>query len=103
MTEEVFPADLSLFESSPLNVAYQEIKYVNYHTSSNLNTGGTLHFVIPSTARQYIDLKISRLCVQVKLLKDDDINLTSGDFFAPVNLTLHIVYSSKWTFKFSSK
>ena len=61
MTEEVFPAALSLFEANPLNVAYQNIQSVNYHTSSNLNTGGTLNCVIPPTARQYIDLKRSCL------------------------------------------
>ena len=49
MTEEVIPAALSLLESSLLNVAYQKIQYMNYHTSSNLNTGGTLNFVKPPT------------------------------------------------------
>ena len=33
MTEEVFPAALSLFEANPLNVAYQKIHSVNYHTT----------------------------------------------------------------------
>ena len=42
-----------------------------------------------TTARQYIDLTRSHLCVQAKLLKDDDTNPAKADFVAPVNLTLH--------------
>ena len=89
---EVFPSALSLFEATPLNAAYQKIQYVDYHTTSHLNVGDCLNFLIPGTARQYIDLKRSRLSVKVKIVKEDGSIPQKDEFVAPINLTLHSLF-----------
>ena len=91
--EEVFPAALSLFEPIPINVGYQKIQYVDYHTSSHLNNGSCLNFTIPATSSQYIDLKRSRLCVKAYIMKEDGTKPNNSDIIAPVNLVLHSLFT----------
>ena len=100
--EEVFPAALSLFEPIPINVGYQKIQYVDYHTSSHLNNGSCLNFTIPATSSQYIDLKRSRLCVKAYIMKEDGTKPNNSDIIAPVNLVLHS-YLRRRMFKFNNK
>ena len=51
-----------------------------------------MNFLIPGTARQYIDLKRSRLSVKVKIVKEDGSIPQKDEFVAPINLTLHSLF-----------
>ena len=49
-------------------------------------------FLIPGVARQYVDLKKSRLRVKVKIVKEDGTSTKNDEYVAPINLTLHSLF-----------
>ena len=83
-----FPTELSLFSQPPSDVTHQRIQFVDYNSTSQLNSGA-ITFNIPASANQYLDLKKSKLCLKVKIVKADGSPLTDADVVAPVNLFAH--------------
>jgi hypothetical protein len=89
-----FPDEVLLFERPSTVVAYDKIQYVEYRPTMQLSNGGSIDFVIPPTANQYINLKKTYLKVKVKLVKSDgsDIDLTKV-LVSCINLPLHTIFN----------
>lgn len=87
-----YPPELALFEAPIRDATIQKIQYVEYRPTSQLNSG-PLQFYIPSTANQYIDLRRSKLCLKVKIVKGDGSAPTAAEHVAPANLTMHSLFS----------
>ena len=66
---QIFPAELSLFETPPLSAAYTSEQFVNYRANTpNLNSGGSIDFVIPGMVSQFVSLARSRLHMRLKVV-----------------------------------
>lgn len=83
-----FPAELSLFSQAPSDVTHQRIQFVDYNSTSQLNSG-TITFNVPASANQYLDLKRTRLCLKVRIVRGDGSPLQGTDKVAPINLSAH--------------
>ena len=83
-----FPPELSLFSQPPTDVTHQRIQFVDYNSTSQLNSGA-ITFNIPASANQYLDLKRTKLCLKARIVKGDGSLLTDEDRVAPINLFAH--------------
>ncbi len=83
-----FPPELSLFSQPPPDVTHQRIQYIEYNSTSQLNSGA-ITFNIPASANQYIDLRRTRLCLKVKITKGNGSPLEKTEKVAPINLFAH--------------
>lgn len=86
------PAELAFFDAPEGHAPYQRVQYVDYRSSSVLNDGGPLQFVIPPTASQFIDLQRSRLHVKARVVLSTDEAITDDDNVAPNNNVLHSMF-----------
>jgi len=69
---QIFPAELSLFETPPLSAAYTSEQFVDYRANTpNLNSGGSINFVIPGMVSQFVSLARSRLHMRLKVVSAD--------------------------------
>ena len=91
--EHDLPTELSIFDEPSMSAPYQRVQYVEYRTASSLNDGGPLHFIIPPTANQFIDLRRTLLHVEARIMRPDDTVLKNTDVVLPVNLPLHSFFS----------
>ena len=87
------PNELCIFDEPSMSAPYQKVQYVEYRTASTLNDGGPLHFIIPPTANQFIDLRRTLLHVEARIMRPDDTVLKTTDVVLPVNLSLHSFFS----------
>ena len=55
--------------------------------------GTPLEFTIPGTGSQYVDLRKTVLKLKMKAFKENGLDLKMEDETAPVNLTLHSLFS----------
>ena len=79
-----FPEEVALFEKPCNNIAYDKIQYVDYRPTSLVSGGGSIDFVIPPTANQYINLKKTYLHVTAKIIRGDGTPVRA-DKVAPIN------------------
>ena len=105
---QIFPAELSLFEAPPLSAAYVSEQFVDYRASTpNLNSRGSIYFVIPPMVSQFVSLARSRLHVRFKIVQADGkridpdleelvapINYIAGTLFETVHLYMNQVHVS---------
>ncbi len=85
---QIFPPELSLFEVPPLSAAYSSEQFIDYRASTpDLNTGGSIDFVIPSTVSQFVSLARSRLHMKLRIVRADGsrIDPDIGELIAPIN------------------
>ena len=66
--------------------------YVEYRSTSLLNSGGSLEFSIPPSPGQLIDFKNTRLYVKVKIIKEDGTHIGIDDLVGPINIPLHSMF-----------
>ena len=91
--EKRIPSELNLFDQPSMDAPYQRVQYIDYRTASPLNDGGVLHFIVPPTANQFIDLRRTLLHVVAKITKADDKVTAAADTVVPINLPLHTLFS----------
>ena len=85
----MIPSELNLFRPPSYSAPYQKVQYVDYRSSSPLNDGGPIQFIIPPTANQFVDIRRTLLHVEAKIVKTDGSNAAIGEHVWPVNLPLH--------------
>lgn len=85
---QIFPAELSLFEAPPLSAAYIGEQFIDYRASTpDLNSGGSIDFVVPAMVSQFVSLARSRLHLRFRIVQKDGsrIDPDIGELCAPIN------------------
>lgn len=86
---EIIPNELNFFQAPPMSAAFLKEEFVDYRASTaNLNSGGSIDFLIPASLTQYISLSRTRLHVKLRLLKGDGSAIRPGEqdtIVAPIN------------------
>ena len=87
-----FPEEVLLFDRPNNEVVYDKIQYVDYR--STIQDGGTLDFVIPPTANQYINLKKTYLKLKLRIVKSDGSDIPeSGVLVSCINVPLNTIFN----------
>jgi hypothetical protein len=79
------PTDVSVVSSNDIIIT------PTYDTKEDTNP---LHFRVPASSMQYMDLSASRLYIKVKILNKDGTNLAAGDAVAPSNMFYYAMFKN---------
>jgi len=88
-----FPEEVLLFDRPSTEVCYDKIQYVDYRSATQLPNAGSLNFVIPPTANQYINLKKTYLKVKLRIVKSDGSAVPGNILVSCINLPLHSIFN----------
>lgn len=73
MGEQLYPPELSLFETPSLHSPIADETMVEYRPiNPNLNSGGSIDFVVPPSVAQFVSLAESRLHLKLSVVTGDD-------------------------------
>ena len=90
---ECMKPELDLFSDQPVQTSIEQGLDIEYHPFSALKQGGPIQFHIEGTGDEYLDLYNSYLYVEAKVVQADGTPLPEDVNVAPVNLTLHSLFS----------
>ena len=85
--------ELDLFAVPPTQTSIESGTWVEYILISALAHGLPIEFNIIGSGQDYVDLANTQLYVKVKVLRGNDQDIDGTDHVAPVNLTLHSLFS----------
>lgn len=85
--------ELDLFYTPPTEGAIQRRQWVQYRPTSAITEGSPLEFIVPGSGSQYLDLKHTYLHVKMRIIKTDGTVTGATAKVAPVNMTLHSLFS----------
>lgn len=92
---EGLPAQLSLFDLPPTQVAVSDTYYQEIRPVSQIGNDAPLEFhIAASNNLDYLDLSGSQIYVKLKVTRADGTALMPGDKVGPVNLFLHSLFST---------
>ena len=92
-TCECLKPELDLFSNPPTQTSVKEGQDIEYHPFTALEKSGPIKFVIDGTGDEYLDLYHTNLYVKAKVVCADGSALPDDTDVAPVNLTLHSLFS----------
>ena len=92
-TCECLKPKLDLFSNPPTQTSVKEGQDIEYHPFTALEKSGPIKFVIDGTGDEYLDLYHTNLYVEAKVVCADGSALPEDTDVAPVNLTLHSLFS----------
>ena len=85
---------LDLFTPPVLQSAVERSVIVEYRPTSQIGSeSAPVHFSLGGDSRHYLDLQRTRLNVKLKLVREDGKPMEDDEKTAPVNLTLHSMWS----------
>ncbi|XP_071078617.1 uncharacterized protein F54H12.2-like [Haliotis cracherodii] len=91
--EELVPESLNLFTLPPYQTSVQKHYFVNVRPLSQINDSTPLEFHVSNSGGDYVDLKRTRLHLNVKVTQTDGTPLAEDENVAPVNLFLQSLFS----------
>ena len=92
-TCECLKPELDLFSNPPTQTSVKEGQDIEYHPFTALEKSGPIKFVIDGTGDEYLDLYHTHLYVEAKVVCADGSPIDDDADVAPVNLTLHSLFS----------
>lgn len=95
---ECVKSELDLFTIPPTQTSIEKGQWIHFKPISVLNDDAPLEFVISGLTDEYIDLSHTLLYLRLRLLKEDNTKFTDVENIAPVNNTLHSVFSQVDTY-----
>lgn len=90
---ECLDTGLDLFSVPPTQTSVEEGIHVEHFPLAALAEGSPIEFSISGSGDEYIDFHHTYLHVKVKVVQGDGTNLANGAPVAPVNYTLHSLFS----------
>ena len=81
------------FQPVKTNQEVVKTRWIESMPASNIGENSPIEFYIAGNGDDYIDLKKTILSVKFKVVKEDGSFLTMNDRVAPINLTLHSLFS----------
>ncbi|XP_046338236.2 uncharacterized protein F54H12.2-like [Haliotis rufescens] len=91
--EELVPESLNLFTLPSYQTSVQKHYFVNVRPLSQINDSTPLEFHVSNSGGDYVDLKRTRLHLNVKVTQTDGTALAEDENVAPVNLFLQSLFS----------
>ena len=88
-SSEGYEDNLALFSAPPFETATLQKTWQDFRPVTQLSKGSTLHFTIPGTSSDYINLRETRLYLKCRINKSDGTRITKDDKTAFVNLPLY--------------
>ena len=86
-------SELELFTAPPVNVSMEKGDTISHQPIAALTDNAPIEFHISASSEEYIDLGRTELYVKLKVTNVDGTNLAQGTHAAPVNLSLHSLFS----------
>ena len=90
---ECTKTELDLFAVPPTQTSIESGNWVEYIPISALAHGLPIEFNIIGSGQDYVDLANTQLYVKVKITRGNDQDIDGTDHVAPINLTLHSLFS----------
>src|SRR5215470_13219495 len=90
---ECVKSELDLFSVPPTQTSIESGTWVEYTPVSTIAHGLPIEFVVLGSGTDYINLANTMLYVAAKITKEDGSNIADTDQVAPINLTLHSLFS----------
>ena len=85
-TRYIFPSEINLFSVPDLTNTYTSQEFIDFRPATlNLNSGGSIDFVLPGTINSFTSLRETRLHTRLRILAEDGSFLDSEDVVAPTN------------------
>ena len=81
-----------LFQTPQEDILSSTCHYVDYRSTSQLNSGGPVEFFIPAAQGELIDLQKTRLFLKLQITKGDGTSLENVEKVGPINLLLHSMF-----------
>lgn len=80
---------MSIFEPPPTDTAIQVREWIEFRPVNQLGEDAAIEFHVPPQSTGYMDLKLCRLNVKIKITKADETSVTRDDVVSLINLPLH--------------
>lgn len=91
--EENHVNQMSIFETPPTDTAIQVREWIEFRPINQLGEDAAVEFHVVPQSTGYMDLKMTRLNLKIKVTKGDGSSVTHDDVVALVNLPLHTAFS----------
>lgn len=91
--EENHVHKMSIFEPPPTDTAIQVREWIEFRPVNQLGEDAAIEFHVPPQSTGYMDLKLCRLNVKIKITKADETSVTRDDVGSLINLPLHAMFS----------
>ena len=92
--EENHAQQMSIFQAPPSNTGMQQRDWVEFRPVNQISDDTAIEFNIGPQSTGLLDLKESKLCVKMKVVKEDGSAVTTSDLVSTVNLPLHSMFSA---------
>jgi len=86
-------SELDLFTVQPTQTSIGEACVVEYQPVSSFQNRAPLDFDVPGSGEHYVDLANIQLYIRAKITHNDGTDLAADVAVAPVNLSLHSIFS----------
>jgi hypothetical protein len=93
-SQRVMRSNASIFDVPATDVSVLSSNYIQISPTYDLNHSFSIHFSIPPSGLQYMDLASSFLYLKLKLLNKDGSSLISSDIVAPTTMFFHSVFKN---------
>src|SRR5699024_1613706 len=90
---ECTKSELDLWGLPTTQTSIEGGQWIHYKTLTNISDEAPLEFVVNGSGDEYVDLSHTLLHLKVKIVKEDGTACTADDKIAPVNNTLHSMFS----------
>ena len=77
----------------PMQTSIECSSVVKYHSISSIGHGLPIEFNVNGSGQDYIDLTNTILYIRANITRANGDAIVDGDVVAPVNLTLHALFS----------
>lgn len=91
--EENHVHKMSIFEPPPTDTAIQVREWIEFRPVNQLGEDAAIEFHVPPQSTGYMDLKLCRLNVKIKITNADETSVTRDDVVSLINLPLHGMFS----------
>ncbi|KAK3104529.1 hypothetical protein FSP39_004275 [Pinctada imbricata] len=91
---EAQPSQLSVFDLPPTQTAVEKVYFHDVRPISQLSGSSPIEFSISGqNGMEYVDLRNSYICVKVKIVGKNGVDLLPTEYVGPVNLFLQAMFS----------
>jgi hypothetical protein len=88
-------SNLDIFSLPPTDTSVVASNYISFTPTSDIKQElGSVQFIVPPTATQYIDLNTTLLYIQAKIVQSDGTDLADTDLVCPTNLFFYSMWKN---------
>lgn len=92
-SHECTSTHLDIFEVPMTQTSLDSTNFKEYHPLSSIDDGGVLEYSVSGVGVEYMDAPNVLIHARVQIVKADDTAIGANEKVAPINLTLHSLFS----------